>query len=154
MAYPALISPHHSPCPPRPAIEAFFNEIIERSLRDKHRRGCMLVNSALEVAPHDREFLRVIAKVLMQVENFFFRCVQAGQLDGSIAKSQSAKDIGRLLLGVLLAVRVLARTRPDRALFEGLLRSVYALMDDVGSPRRSRSREQRRGSSNVRGVRI
>ena len=100
--------------PPRQAIEAFFDEIVERSLRDKHRRGCMLVNSALEVAPHDREFSRVIAKVLEQVEDFFFRCVQAGQLDGSIAKSQSAKDLGRLLLGVLLAIRVLARTRPDR----------------------------------------
>src|SRR5579863_3186541 len=43
--------------PPRRAIEAFFDEIIEQSLRDKNRRGCLLVNSALEVAPHDREFL-------------------------------------------------------------------------------------------------
>jgi hypothetical protein len=90
---------------PRQAIEAFFDEIIERSLRDKNRRGCLLVNSALKVAPHDREFLRVIANVLVQVESFFYRCAQAGQLDGSIAKSQSAKDIGRLLLGVLLAIR-------------------------------------------------
>src|SRR5580692_8511766 len=37
--------------PPREAIEAFLKEIVERSLRD--RLGCMLVNVALEVAPHD-----------------------------------------------------------------------------------------------------
>jgi TetR/AcrR family transcriptional repressor of nem operon len=140
--------------PPRRAIEAFFDEIIEQSLRDKNRRGCLLVNSALEVAPHDREFLRVISKVLVQVEAFFYRCAQAGQLDGSIAKSQSAKDIGRLLLGVLLGIRVLARTRPDRDLLEGLVRPVYALMDGVGPSRKSRSRKRRKGSSKAKGVRI
>src|SRR5690606_37524131 len=41
--------------PPRQAIGAFFAEIIQRSLDDDRRRGCMLVNSALEVAPHDPE---------------------------------------------------------------------------------------------------
>ena len=140
--------------PPRRAIEAFFDEIIERSLRDKNRRGCLLVNSALEVAPHDREFLRVISKVLVQVESFFYRCAQAGQLDGSIAKSQSAKDIGRLLLGVLLAIRVLARTRPDRDLLEGLVRPVYTLLDGVGPPKKSPPRERRKGSSKAKRVRI
>jgi TetR/AcrR family transcriptional repressor of nem operon len=32
--------------PPREAIGAFFPEIIGRSMRDKERKGCMLVNSA------------------------------------------------------------------------------------------------------------
>jgi len=39
--------------PPRQALQAFFDEIIERSLRDRQRKGCMLVNSALDAAPHD-----------------------------------------------------------------------------------------------------
>lgn len=75
---------------PREALSAFFEEIVEKSLSDKQRRGCMLVNSALEITPHDPEFLRVVAKVLVQVEAFFCRCVLAGQRDGTIAKSQPA----------------------------------------------------------------
>jgi TetR/AcrR family transcriptional repressor of nem operon len=70
--------------PPRLAISAFFHEIIERSLNDAKRKGCMLVNSALEVAPHDEEFQRVVAGVLVQVEAFFLRCLERGQEDGSI----------------------------------------------------------------------
>jgi len=115
--------------PPRAAIAAFFNEIIKRSLADKDRKGCMLVNSALEVAPHDPEFQRVVADVLMQVESFFRRCVVAGQSDGSISARQSAEDMGRVLLSTLLGIRVLARTRPERALLEGLVRPVAALLD-------------------------
>ncbi len=115
--------------PPRAAIGAFFEEIIARSLNDKQRKGCMLVNSALELAPHDSEFQKVVAGVLLEVEMFFRRLVQAGQRDGSVARSQPANDLARLLLGVLLGIRVLARTRPERALLEGLVRPVLILLD-------------------------
>ena len=37
------------------AYRRFIEEIIERSVNDRERRGCFLINSALEVAPHDRE---------------------------------------------------------------------------------------------------
>ena len=115
--------------PPRRAIGAFFDEIIERSLSDKGRKGCMLVNSALEVAPHDREFQRAIAAILVQVEAFFRRCVTAGQQSREIATAHSAEDLARLLLGVLLGIRVLARARPERDLLEGLVRPVFTLLD-------------------------
>lgn len=115
--------------PPREAIAAFFAEIVQRSLDDADRKGCMLVNSAIEVAPHDPAFQQLIAGVLAQVEAFFLRCVEAGQRDGTIATNQPAADLARLLLGVLLGLRVLARTRPERALLEGLVRPVEALLE-------------------------
>ena len=115
--------------PPREAIGAFFGEIIAHSLSDKQRKGCMLVNSALELAPHDGEFQRVIAAVLVEVERFFLRLVRSGQQDGTIASSQPADDLARLLLSVFLGIRVLARARPERKLLEGLVRPVLALLD-------------------------
>lgn len=114
--------------PPK-AISAFFAEIIQRSLDDERRRGCMLVNSALEVAPHDPEFRQIVTEVLGHIEAFFRRCVQAGQRDGTITTSQSATDLGRLLLGVHIGLRVLARTRPERPLLEGMVRPALALLE-------------------------
>jgi TetR/AcrR family transcriptional repressor of nem operon len=114
---------------PRQAIEAFFCEIIERSLNDKQRKGCMLVNSALEVAPHDPELRQVVADFQSQVESFFRRCVEAGQREKTIGAGQPAKDLARLFLGVLMGIRVLARSRPERELLEGLIRPVLALLD-------------------------
>src|ERR1700761_1204824 len=38
---------------PKAALHRFFAEIIEHSIGDRQRKGCFLVNSALEVAPHD-----------------------------------------------------------------------------------------------------
>jgi len=37
-----------------------------------------------------------------------------------------------MLLGVLMGLRVLARSRPEPELLRGLLRPVLALLDDTG----------------------
>ena len=116
--------------PPRDAIVTFLQEIIKRSLNDKQRLGCLLVNSALEIAPHDEKLRQIVATFLSEVESFFLRCVTSGQHDGTIPQAQSAEDLARLLSGVLLGIRVLARARPDRKLLEGLVRPVFALLDN------------------------
>lgn len=113
--------------PPRAAIEAFLNEIVTRSLADP--RGCLLVNSALEVAPHDAEIGAVIAARLSELERFFHRCVLAGQRDGSIATAPRAIDLARLLLTTVMGLRVLSRAMPEPALLRGAARQALSLLD-------------------------
>jgi TetR/AcrR family transcriptional regulator, transcriptional repressor for nem operon len=115
-----------SAMPPHEAIVAFFGEIVERSVTDKRRRGCMLVNSTLEHVPEDRDFQQIVATFLSDVEAFFLRCLASGQRDGTVSVSQSAEDLARMLLGQLLGIRVLARIKPDRSLLEGMLRPIFA----------------------------
>ncbi len=122
--------------PPREAIAAFLHEVLERSLSDRRRRGCLLVNSALEVGPHDPGFRRVVAHELTQIEAFFLRCVEAARASGALHSDQTSEDLARLLLGVLLGLRVLARTRPRRELLEGLLRPALAMLGPAPSARR------------------
>lgn len=114
---------------PRQAIAAFFDDVIERSLADLERRGCMLVNSALELAPHDAEMRRLVALSLTRLETFFRDTVAAGQRDGTIAPERSADDLARTFLALLSGIRVLARSRPERDLLEGLLRPPMSLLD-------------------------
>ena len=113
--------------PPRAAIETFLNEIVSRSLADP--RGCLLVNSALEVAPHDAQVGAVIAARLAELEAFFRRCVAAGQRDGSIASRYPAEDLARLMLTTVMGLRVLARALPEPALLQGAARQALALLD-------------------------
>jgi len=115
--------------PPKQAVQRFIGDIIERSVNDPDRRGCFLINSALEVAPHDPELGDEIARRLSEIEGFFRRAIKAGQADGTIPRDRDARDLARLLLGVLLGIRVLARSKPERALLEGVARPALALLD-------------------------
>jgi len=119
--------------PPTQAIQTFFDEIIERSVDDEQRRGCMLVNAALELAPYDPEFQQLVAEEMIFIEGFFRRCAEAGQKDGSITDRRSADELAKLLLSVLLGIRVLARTRPQREVLEGAASGALALLGRISS---------------------
>jgi TetR/AcrR family transcriptional repressor of nem operon len=113
------------------AIRTFFDEIVERSVADEQRRGCLLVNAALELAPYDPEFQKLVAEEMVFIEAFFRRCIEAGQKDGSITDTRPADELAKLLLSVLLGIRVLARTRPLREVLEGAANGVLALLGNV-----------------------
>ena len=113
---------------PREAIEAFLAEIIDRSLKDRARKGCLLVNSALDVAPHDTEIGKVVAGYLEEIRAFFQRNIEAGRHAGQVPRGIDAAGVSAHLLGVLLGIRVLARTRPDRALLESVVRPALDLL--------------------------
>lgn len=117
-----------SSLPPYAAIRAFFDEVIERSVTDPQGRGCMLVNAALEMAPDDRVFRTMIARELMLIEAFFRRCLMAGQQDGTVTARQPAEALSKLLLGLLLGLRVLARTCSPREVLEGAVIGALALL--------------------------
>ncbi len=115
--------------PPLKAIRSFFDEIIDRSVDDEQRRGCMLVNAALELAPYDPEFEKLVVAEMIFIEAFFRRCVEAGQQEGLIASVRPADELAKMLLSVLIGVRVLARTRPQRDVLEGAANAVLALLE-------------------------
>ena len=122
------ISRLESTLPPKEAVRAFLGEIVERSM-DGDRRGCLLVNTALEAAPEDPELRAEVAARLAEIEAFFRRAVTAAQRDGSIPPDRAPEDLARLLLGVTLGLRVLARSTPEREFLEGVARPALALLD-------------------------
>jgi TetR/AcrR family transcriptional repressor of nem operon len=122
---------------PLEAINGFFSELIERSLKDPDRKGCMLVNSAMEMAPRDPDLRELVAGVLKQIEMFFRRCVAAGQKDGSISTAQPAADLARMLLGVQMGLRVLARSRPEPALLHGMVRAAIGSIRNETAARKA-----------------
>ncbi|MDE1150420.1 MAG: TetR/AcrR family transcriptional regulator [Azospirillaceae bacterium] len=114
---------------PRDAVAGFMADVIDRSLADPAYRGCMLVNITLDAAAV--EVREEISAAFAQIHAFFRRHIQAGQDDGSIAASQPADDLARLFQGLVLGIRVMARTAPERAVLEGMARPALALLDPI-----------------------
>lgn len=80
----------------------------------------MLVNAALELAPDDPEFQKLVAEEMVFIEAFFRRCIEAGQKDGSIAHTHPAGELadwpaGRNAVYQLAALTIGARLAVDDA---------------------------------------
>jgi TetR/AcrR family transcriptional repressor of nem operon len=113
---------------PREAIRAFLAEVIERSLKDSDCKGCLLVNSALDVAPHDPQLGRAVTGYLEEIRSFFQRAVEAANTAGETPPGTDANALSIHLLGVLMGMRVLARTGARRRTLEAVVRPALDLL--------------------------
>lgn len=104
----------------REAIRALFEEVVETALADDARSGCFLTNTALELAPHDPEIGRVVADSQREIEAFFRRMIEEGQATGEVSRHVDSAVTARAMLGALIGLLVLSRSRPE----EQLLRSI------------------------------
>lgn len=116
---------------PKQAIAAFLAEIVDRSVKDPDCKGCMLVNSALDVAPHDAEIGELVGHYFGEIRAFFRRNVEAARRTGQVPRHLDAPAVSGHLLGVLLGIRVLARTGAKRKLLESVARPALDLLEPV-----------------------
>ena len=93
------------------------------------RDGCLLVNTALELSPHDPEISEIVREGLAEMEGFFRRMVAKGQTAGEIPAGLNAAETARALLGLFIGLRVLSRSRPEKALLRAIARQAGALVE-------------------------
>jgi TetR/AcrR family transcriptional regulator, transcriptional repressor for nem operon len=114
---------------PKEAINAFVGEIVDRSLKDPERKGCLLVNAALDVAPHDADVGRMVSGYLDEIRGFFRRNIEAARKAGQVPPRTNAEAVSGHLLGVVTGIRVLARTGANRKLLESVARPALELLE-------------------------
>ena len=114
---------------PRETIGVLFDSLVSEALGDTDRCGCLLVNTALELAPHDEEIAEIVADGLRGIETFFRDTIERGRETGDIPERIDAVEVSRALLGLMIGMRVLARSRPDESLLESIAAQAKALLE-------------------------
>lgn len=113
---------------PRDAILDLFRDVVATVIETGSRDGCMLVNTALELSPHDSEIADIVSHGLTEMERFFCRMIEKGQAQGDIAARVDAVETARALLGLFIGLRVLSRSRPEEALLRSITHQAEALL--------------------------
>lgn len=104
---------------PALAITTFFHELVQQSLDDPERRGCLMVNTIFEASAGDDGLRDRVVEVLAFIERFFLGRLTAARSTGRLITDAPLEDVAGHLLSVLLGMRVLARIRPEAALLNG-----------------------------------
>ena len=95
---------------PVEAIISVFKPAVTKPINGDTPWGCLLVNTALELSPHDPEVAEFVDHSLRGVENFFYSRIEAAKQDKTINASLDSKSAAKSLLGLYLGFRVLTRT--------------------------------------------
>ena len=103
-------------------IEEVFRRSIEGLLGFEPRRGCLLANTAVELAPHDPEVAGRISRYVRRTEEAFTGALARAQEAGEIPADGDPKVLARFLVSNLHGLRVLARAGSDRETLEDAAR--------------------------------
>lgn len=102
-------------------LEAFFADLVKASVANS--RGCMLINSAMEIGPFDPVLSREIQAGLAEIEAALLRAVLRAQAQGAVSPDRDAAAVAKLFLSTVIAVRVLSRTTSERRLLQDTVTS-------------------------------
>lgn len=77
--------------------------------------GCMVVNTAVEVAPHDPEIRETIRTIFENIEALMTQRLLEAQATGELAPEKDVEAIARFLTHSTQGIRVMAKVNPTKA---------------------------------------
>ncbi len=99
-------------------IEVVFRRTVDGLVAPEVRRGCLLANSAVELAPHDPEVAGRIYRYVSRTEDAFEDALTRARKTGEIPADSDPKALARFLVNTLHGLRVLARAGSDREVLD------------------------------------
>ncbi len=98
----------------RERVRAALRHYAESSHGERGRIGCLVINSATELATFDAELGRWVAGSLRRNETLLSGLLREGIADGSVPPHVDPAVTGRLLLCVIQGMRVVGKTGTTR----------------------------------------
>ena len=116
-----------SPGSPTASIRRWLNRLRERSAR--HRNGCLLTNSAVEVVPRDPELARVVQKELRRVELALHNVLQRAIETGELSKQVDCAELATYFFGIAQGLMVMGRLNLNRSKLKQYTDAALAVLE-------------------------
>src|SRR5258708_2943331 len=100
------------PAPVRQVLTELFDAMISGAC-SHGSPGCLMVNSMVELSPHDADTRALAATHAREIEGLFTSRLSAAQRKGEIAKSKDPVALARFLYHTILGLSVASRALGD-----------------------------------------
>ncbi len=97
---------------PLAGIETFLTAIVDKS-KNKDKRGCLIVNTILEMNSHNVKVQAQANKQLQAIEDELIKGLQQAQAMGEISIENNPEALAKFLMVNIWGLRVLAKTNPN-----------------------------------------
>lgn len=117
------------PLPIKAAIGALLAGVIDNIVAGPGRRGCLIGNSAAELARNDREVSARVRHSLERVEATFRAALARAQARGEIAADADVDALARFFTASMQGLRLVGKARPERAVLDDIARVMLRALD-------------------------
>jgi TetR/AcrR family transcriptional repressor of nem operon len=101
-------------------IRAYFAKLVELSSSEMGRLGCLMANSANELALHDKRAANKIEKYRVRLQIGFKNALSNAKAAGELPSQFDAESAADFLVGVMQGLSVLARSNADSRMMKNV----------------------------------
>ncbi len=113
------------------AVRRVFEDVVRECSCDEGRKGCLMTNSAIELAAHDRDTAALVAANFSRLEEAFLKALRTAQSDGELSEKQDPRALARFLTSSLQGLRVMGKACPDRVLLRDVVRVTLSVLEET-----------------------
>ena len=106
---------------PVDAVREFYETGFVRQPDKVLYRGCLLVNTILELRDVDDELSSIAINHFDEIEKAFARCFQKCTANGTLKQNLDPKVLAGFFMTVIKGMRVVARQNPSEAYLRGVI---------------------------------
>ena len=106
---------------PLQAIKISFQSIIEEVTDKRHRRGGYLTNTAIELAPHDKEVEQWVIDSMTDYETLYKKLLHKAIEKGEIKKAIDVDTTAYFLTNTLQGLMVYSKVKQDKTKLNSIL---------------------------------
>lgn len=109
-------------------LQQLLETVVEENFLGQKPKGCLVVNSAIELAANDAAVKQLIENNLRQVTLAFKQFFKKGQQQGTFNTAIPASGLALLLFHQLTALRVTGKVITDRSFFKKTIQTFIQLL--------------------------
>ncbi len=95
-------------------ISLLLNQIVKETITDGQSKGCFIVNTAIELAPHDTEILEIIQQNRNNIIEGLSKAIQKGIDNKELTKNNNPKALANYFYNLINGLRVDAKITKDK----------------------------------------
>lgn len=92
-----------------PLIRRFIAAMLEFGLSDPQRRGCLITNTVMELAPHEKDIARKVSGRFQMAEEAFFQLLTRAQREGELTREKDPRALARFLVTMMQGTIVMIK---------------------------------------------
>lgn len=95
-------------------IKFYFENIIDAYSQPQGKLGCLMCNSATEIAPHDKGVEKKINSAMRRLTSGFAAALENANNRGELKTGSNVQQTADFLTGILLGISVMARSGANK----------------------------------------
>ena len=112
----------------RQAITQLLNLSTTSGTCNSSNNGCFLVNTAVEVAPHDAEVSAIICANDADIEQAILTAIEKGRQNGELSNTHNARALARFIFNTFKGLRVNAKATTDPQLHQDIVNIALSVL--------------------------